>query len=307
MSFIDKFLTPFQKGLRYSVSSFIQLETADNETTLASSDGSLVSYVKIDGSRQLIGEEEYQKIIDGATIKIGARFDRPGHALQVYFVRDPSRVGQVLKTQLRPARNTAKNSGLDLDDMFDEKVRHLQRFMTHEECYFVLWTRPSILTKSELERAGKESKGKGKSWLPAGYAQFPLAALEPLRARHKTFVSAILSAMDELGVRAQLLESHDALSAVRSNLFPDRANEKWRACLPGDPIPARAPMNKGDMSDLLWPPLPVQITAADARLVSPAVVRIGDLLWAGADMTLGPMEATAFPALMNRLADADIP
>jgi len=31
------------------------------------------------------------------------------------------------------------------------------------------------------------------------------------------------------------------------------------------------------------------------------------MLWAGADMVLGPMDATEFPVLLNRLVDADIP
>ena len=47
--------------------------------------------------------------------------------------------------------------------------------------------------------------------------------------------------------------------------------------------------------------------AAEAKVLNKSVVRIGDLLWAGADMTLGPMDATAFPALLSRLVEADIP
>lgn len=76
MSYIKKILAPIQKSMRQSVSSFINLETADNETTLVSNDGSLISYLKVEGSKQIIGEEEYNNIVEGATIKIGARFDR---------------------------------------------------------------------------------------------------------------------------------------------------------------------------------------------------------------------------------------
>ena len=193
------------------------------------------------------------------------------------------------------------------DDLFAERVNHLERFMTHEEAYFVLWTRPAVLTKNEVERAGKEIREGAQNWVNAGFAQYPFAALEPLRTRHKSFVGAIVSGLDELGISADLMEVHDALNAVRRNLFPDHANEKWRACLPGDPIPPRAPMSRVDMSDLLWPNLANQITAADAKTVGKSVVRIGNLLWAGGDMTLGPMDATAFPVLLNRLVDADIP
>lgn len=307
MSFLKKLALPFQKAFKQSIASLINLETADSANTLVSIDGSLISYVKIHGSKQIIGDEEYKKIIEASTIKIGARFDRQGHAMQVYFSRDPNRIRKELESLIRPSRITASSCGLEMEDLFDERVNHLERFLTHEECYFVLWTRPSVLTKSEHERSSKEAKERAKEWLPSGQAQYPFAALDPLRTRHKSFITAILSSLDELGIGCTLMEVHDALRAVRGNIFPDRTNEKWRACLPGDPVPPRAPTSKVDMSDLLWPNLPNQIVAADAKIMGQSIVKIGNMLWAGADMTLGPMDATAFPVLLNRLVDADIP
>ena len=307
MKLADKLLAPFQKALKISVSSFIRLETADNATTIVSADGSLVSYVRVEGSKQIIGDEEYEQIVQSSNIKIGARFDRIGHALQVYFVRDPGRIRKKLEDQVDPSRVSAKNIGMDLDDVFEEKIAHLERFLTHEEQYFVLWTRPAALSKTELKRAGETAKEQGKEWVPAAGAQYPFGVLDPLRTRHKSFVSAMMTAFDELSIECQLLEVHDALNAVRCNLFPDRANDKWRACLPGDPIPPRAPQSSVDMSDILWPNLPAQITAADAKVLGKSVVRIGNLLWAGADMSLGPMDSTAFPVFLNRMVEADIP
>ena len=307
MNFLTKALTPFQKALRQSIASFIQIETADNENTLVGMDGSLISYVKIEGSRQIIGEEEFKKIVDGITIKVGSRFDRQGHAMQVYFSRDPGRIRAQLEAYINPSRTTAENIGIEVEDVLVERINHLERFLSYEESYFVLWTRPSVLTKNEVKRSAKEAKENVKKWHNAPNAQYPFMALEPLRTRHRSFISAITSALDELGIRNVLMESHDALSAVRSNLFPDRANEKWRACLPGDPIPARAPLSNVDMSDLLWPNLPNQIVANDAKVLGRSVVRIGSLLWAGADLTLGPMDATNFSVLMNRMVEADIP
>ncbi len=307
MNTIQKLIAPFQKAMRQSVSSFIQLETADSETVMVSTDGSLLSYVKIEGSKQIIGEEEYNNIVESSTIKIGSRFDRQGHAMQVYFVRDPGRIEEVLASLVKPIHQTATNIGLEIDDLINERVRHLQRFLSHEEAYFVLWTRPSVLTKNESERATKEAKENSKDWVNAPNSQYPMAALEPLRTRHKSFMAAVLGALDEMGISCNVLEVHDALAAVRSNLFPDRANEEWRACLPGDPIPPRAPTNRIDMSDILWPSIPNQLVAGDAKVLSKAVCRIGNIFWAGGDMTLGPMDATAFPSLLNRLVDADIP
>ncbi|HEY8964266.1 MAG TPA: type IV secretion protein IcmB, partial [Alphaproteobacteria bacterium] len=305
MSALDKFLMPFVNGFRQPVESFIRLETSDDETTLVGADGSLISYLRIDGSRQIIGEEEYAHLVESSTIKLGARFDRPGHAMQIFFVRDPARARGATEGLVRPSHNTARNIGLDLDDLFRERVRHLSHYLVWEECYFVLWTRPSILTKSDLARAAKDAKNK--KWVAAANAQFPMAALDVLRARHKSYVAGIVSALDELGIRADMLEAHDALAAVRNNMFPDHANDKWRACLPGDPIPARAAEDAKDYSDILWPPLRQQITASSARIINDHVVQVGGLLWGGCDIVLAPMDPSPFPMLLNRLFDTKVP
>ena len=307
MNFLQKLLYPFQNALRQSVSSFIRLETIDNEFTLAASDGSLITYLKIDGSRQIIGEEEYNFLVDAATIKLGAKFDRPGHAMQIYFSRDPARIKSHLDALNRPIFATANNAGLDIGDLIDEKVKNLATILSHEESYFVLWTRPSSMTKSEIQRVREEKMAQSKKWVNAPYGQNPLAGIDSLRTRHKSYVTAIQQALNELGIRAEMLEVHDALRAVRNNMFPSRANEDWRACLPGDPIPARSPINQFDLSDIIWPSIPDQISVGDAKLTGGPIVQIDDLNWAGADMTLGPMEVAPFPMLLNRLYDSKVP
>jgi intracellular multiplication protein IcmB len=307
MKLLEKILYPFQTALRQSVSSFVRLETADNETTLAASDGSLVTYLKVDGSRQIIGEEEYNFLVDASTIKLGAKFDRPGHAMQIYFSRDPNRIRPHLDALNRPIFSTAANVGLEVADLIEEKIKNLSTILSHEESYFVLWTRPSSMTKSETERTRNEKREQNKNWVNAPYGQSPLAGIESLRTRHKSYVTAIQQALHELGIRSETLEVHDALRAVRNNMFPSRASETWRACLPGDPIPPRAPSDTFDLSDVLWPSLPSQVAAGDAVIKDGAIVQIDDLYWAGADMTLAPMEVMPFPMLLNRLYDSKVP
>ena len=305
MRLFDKLLAPFQIALKASLETFIRLETADDEVTLAASDGSLVSYLKVDGSRQIIGEEEYNFLIEGSTIKIGSRFDRQGHALQVYFVRDPGRITSHLENLVQPSRASAEAMELDMKDIFDERVRHLSRYLSYEECYFVLWTRPSSLTKNELKRAAQDSRNK--KWIKAGYGQNPLAGIDALRTRHRSYVASVMSSMDELGMRAEVMQVHDALRAIKNNLYPTKAHEDWKAALPGDPISPRAPLSKADMSDIVWPTLRQQLALADSYVLNETIVRIGDLVWGGADITLAPMDPSPFPMLLNRLFEAKVP
>lgn len=305
MSGLGKFFAPFVTLAKQPIESFIRLETADDETTIVAEDGSLISYLRIDGSRQIIGQEEYEHILEAATVKLGARFDRPGHALQVFFTRNPAKARTTTEKEIYPSKVASRNIGLELEDLLDERARHLSHYMIHEECYYVLWTRPNILAENELKRAVEEQKKK--KWVPAFSAQNPLAAMEALKARHKSYVAGIESALNELGIRAELLSTHKAMAAVRNNLFPDMANDKWRPVLPGDKIPVRAPESSVDCSEILWPPLRQQITSAHGRILNNRMVQIGGLLWGGVDMTLAPSDPSPFPMLLNRLFEANIP
>lgn len=305
MGFFDAFLKPFAKMLKQPVESFIQLETADDEKTLASTDGSLLTLVRIDGARQIIGAEEYKKILSDSVIKIGTKFNTPGHAIQVYFCRNPDRSYDELRKIIRPNQNASRVLGLELDDIFEERAKHLSHYISWEEIYFVLWTRPAVLSKSDFAREAE--KARKRKWVRAEDAQYIFAGIDGLRTRHASFVGATVTALREMGIWAAEIGSHQALSVIRTNLTQLKTDSGWRASLPGDPIAARAPTKKNDMSAILWPSLKQQLTTASARVLNDHVVEMGKYVWGGCDMVLGPAEALPFPALLERLAEGKLP
>lgn len=305
MGILDNIFKPFVKAVKHPVESFIRLETSDSENVIAAEDGSLITYVKVDGSRQIIGDAEYKHIIQSAVVKLGARFDRPGHAIQVYFMRNPDRIESELRALLRPNSMAAKNIGLEIDDIFEERARHLSHYLAWEEIYFVLWSRPAALSKADYAREAERMRGR--KWLVARDSQYPYAAVEALRTRHTSFVGSTLTALRELGIQCVEMESHEAIRAVRANLFQIGIDSDWKPQLPGDKISPRASEHRGDYSDVLWPPLRRQITASGARIVTDKIVEMGKYIWGGVDMTLAPMEPTPFPQLLARLGEANMP
>lgn len=305
LNILDNFLASILVAAKQPIESFIQLETADDNTTLVAADGSMVSILQVHGTRLIIGDAEYQWIIDQATTKLGARFDRPGYALQVYFMRDSKMVGHDLSMAMKNNRVSAKALELDLDDLLDERLNHLSKHLAHEEIFFVLWTRPSAVNKTELDEAVRMRRSQ--KWVVANDAQHPLAALEPLRIRHKSYVTSIMAALDDVAVRATVCDVHSALASVHASLYPTTGHENWRANLPGDPLLPRAGENEADLSDVLWPPIGRQLCTGDAEVITPSIVRIGDLYWASVDMTLGPADPSPFTNLLNRLIDSDVP
>lgn len=76
MNLFDQVLASALLTIRQPVESYIELETAFDDKTLATRDGSLVSYIKIMGARQIIGDAEYRWLIDQVSVKLGSRFDR---------------------------------------------------------------------------------------------------------------------------------------------------------------------------------------------------------------------------------------
>lgn len=306
-SFLDRFFAPFSRLAKQSLESFIRLETADDDVTLVAEDGSLVTFLQVDGSRQIIGQQEYERIVEQGVIKLGSRFDRPGYALQVVFVRNPDRIGRELRNLMRYNKRAADAVGLDIKDLIDERARHLKNFMAWEECYFVLWTRASAMGDTERKKSREKRQEKNAKWVRSPNAQRPLAAIDELRMRHRSYISNMRTAMHELGLQASVMNVHDALKCVRGSIFPSRSGDEWHAILPGDPVPPRAPKIANDYSDVLWPPIRHQLCNYDAEVISPAIVQIGNKLWSGVDVVLPPAEPTPFPTLLARFVEADVP
>ncbi|QQR68256.1 MAG: type IV secretion protein IcmB [Alphaproteobacteria bacterium] len=305
LAVVDELIASMMMGLRQPVESFVQLETADDEMTLVASDGSLVSFIRFDGARQIIGDTEYAWIVEQSTLKIGSRFDHPGYALQFYFMRDADRVGRELDRLMRANHSAAKAIGLDLDDLLTERRRHLANHMAWEDIWLVLWTRPSAVSKTDLARSREHRRNI--SWVPAPRAQFPHTALDALRLRHRSYVMGIEASLEELGFKVSTVDVHEALRSVRGSMYPTRAHDKWQACVPGDPIMPRQPLKPGDMSEILWPSLPSQLCVGDSEVISDTIVRVGDLIWGSTDMILGPADPSPFPQLLARLIDQGLP
>lgn len=305
MGILGGILKPVVRLLKQPVESFIRLETADDEWSLAAEDGSLVTVLRIDGARQIIGDGEYRRILDDSVVKIGSRFDKPGHAIQIYFSRNPDRIHDEIGKMMNSNYTAAEKLELSLEDIFEERIKHLSHYLAWEEIYFVLWTRPSVLTKSDLVREGE--KARGRKWVPAQDAQYPFAGIEGVRRIHASFVSSTVAALEEMSIQVAMLEVHDALALIRANLFQISADGSWRASLPGDKFSARAPEQEGDMSSVLWPTLRQQLTAHSARVLNDHSVEMGKYIWSGIDMVLPPSDPMPFPKFLARMTESKVP
>lgn len=307
---IDVFFAWLSTSLKQTTASYCELETADSPTVLVNHDGSLLSILEIDGITTLAGAEEFTRLVEGLTNSFHAAMSRPGHVLQVYFSHDKENIKKSIRDIYAPAEATQKRLGLNLDDLFNERVDFLAKYCAVERVYFVLMTRPFNLPNDQLKVANKAKAKMIKDTKAPTFkhSQTIFAAVPELRDTHSAYVRSVLNDLDSLTIVAKLLDVHEAVHAIRMTADPDFTADDWRATLPGDRLPVRE-MNDfdGDASDLLWPSLAKQVIPRDAQVFDRRTVLVGDKIYASAYIDLFPKDVRPFITLFARILPSHIP
>ncbi len=307
---VDAFVAWASSAIKQTTESYCEIQTADSPTVLVGNDGSLLSVLKVDGVKALIGAEEFEHIREGLLHSLQTSMSRSGHAVQVYFSYNRDEVGDEIAHIFEPARETARALSLSLDDLFSERMTYLAKYCAHEEVFVVLWTRPGVLTSEQYKRAIKEKQKLvlEKKIPPFKNTQNLMAAVPDLRDVHDSFVRSVKNDMSGLGIVVEVLEVHDAVHEIRRSVDPDFTDRSWQPSLPGDKIVIKQPKEiTGDISDILWPSLARQIMPRDAVNMDLRTVRVGDRIYSCVFIDLFPRDLQRFSALLARLLPMHIP
>jgi len=307
---IDALFHWFGEATHQSGTSYCELETADSRHSLVSRNGSLISLLRIHGSTRLVGPEEFERIHKNLSMSLQAPMGRPGHAFQVYFAYDKGGVKGDIQEVFAAAEQTTKRLGLDLEDLFRERINHLSQYCASEQIYLVLWTRPTALSKAQMQNITKQQLQLLKQYKVPAFrnAQNFIAAIPDLRETHDSFVRSVLSDLNDANVYSVLLDVHTAVREIRKSVDPEFTDRHWSPVLPGDKIPMRAiTQHKGDISELLWPPLRKQVIPRDGELVDLRTTRIGDRIYGSVFIDLFPKEVQTFTTLFDRMRNNNSP
>lgn len=302
-STVSNVMQALNVGTKKHLSSFSLLETTDGEHTIVAKDGSMMSIFRIEGVKKVIGSDGLKDIIDKMNIQMTPYLADEGQAIQVWFSRNPDLAAELVRQQTLPRRGIAQKIPLDLDDLFDEDQRILPKWVVWEGFYMVLWTRMSVLTKKDRENERRKMKTP-KTVPTLVDTQNPFRVGSALKDRHMAFVKGVGSDLRSIDIRFKLLDTHEAIQAIKTSIYPDLVGTDWRPSLPGDPLKQRTPeISDFDMSHLMWPRVDDQIFDREAEVVSPRIVKLGSQYFASMDMTVGPQETFAFAALLQRMMD----
>jgi intracellular multiplication protein IcmB len=313
LSGTDEFMFWMGSMFRSNASMYCELETSevDDNQTLVAKDGSLVSFIRLNGACKLVGMEEFKQIHRSLYKGIESFFMHRGHKAQFFFSNDQSCVKQDIEAALEGSRMTAKELQLDVQDMFDAKSAHMARYTSHEECYIVLWTSSAVLTQAESSDAAKEkTKFNKEHKIPAmKHTQYVFAAIPELRDRHAAFRKSMALELNAAGLDCNILNTHMALRAARMSYDPEFTADDWMPRLLGDKISPRVFEETGpnDVSDILHPRLEHQLMPRDAEIVNGRWVRIGNRIIAPIHVYLFAKDLATFQKLFDKLKEAGMP
>jgi intracellular multiplication protein IcmB len=302
---LDSFFIWLNSALKQNLADYSDLETAQDEYALVAKDGSLLSIIRIDGYKSLINTEAfYQKISEPFSSGIDPFMSKAGHTIQIWFSVDPTKSERAVRQALNPSYETAKRLNLDLEEILDERVKHISARANYEECYLVLWTRPSSLVKNELKQeAADKKKVRIQQKAPIQNASDPFAGNGLLVNSHASFVENVEQLLYGIGIACEKLSVRAAARAVRSSIDDEFTNPSWEPFLPGDAIMPnlRHEMHKAEEWDVVWPKLSWQVCPRDATIINDKLVQIGDKIYAPAYVDLLPKEIQSFASLFGSL------
>lgn len=303
-----------------TLQDFLYVETGYDNTFICN-DGSLMTVLAINGLRDIVGESDISDIALSLQAKLATLLGQPGHALQMWFMRDPDLSEALVQSLVVPTRRVAGLIGLDLRDVFEEREKILPEFVVFETVAMAFWTRPSALSPRDQEQFKTEFKAKWGLFPSLQRTQNIISLIEPLVSKHDAAVTNLVSALKEAGVRVSVLDVRDALVLMRGSLLPTAFISQWTPWLPGsDESEGRRPSGMGQVpfrrleedrlgliAAGLWPRLEEQLLPFDAEVISRSMVRIGPFAMGGVDMTMGPQDLAPFRRLLARTMDIGRP
>ncbi len=295
--------------LKQPLESFCDLDTTDNGT-LVGKRGERVTFLRVHGVRRMTTRADVEATAEGLRIDLSGVLETPGHAIQGWYACDPALSAADIERHLGGNRAVARELGLAMSEIFDERERLWPRIMRWEACYFILWSKPSLLNREEKKQAAAEAKALTDGAPAIGTAQSPFRENELLSARHAAFVQRLVGSFENHGIGVQVMSPAEALVGLREAIYPETAGCEWTPFIQGAAPMARlpdGPPRAGDAGLALWPPLAAQIFAGSAETHGQQRVTIGGHEWSSVDMTVGPEDPRPFAEIAARLNAHHIP
>lgn len=290
--------------LHTDAASYCQLETAVPFAGRADMDpgvlinrgGSLMTVLRVDGSLGPVANDKIPDVVEGLSRTLIPSLQTGRHTMDWVFERNDPATDRYMERCYAPIISQSRRLGMDsaMERILRDEMASIRKHVSAEESYLIVYTHLVGITKSEI----KTEQGRRKEL----FKENPIGRLDQAQSPRLTMQSALRNHMSLVGTLQKelrqwfsvaLLSRHDVTSLVRTAYHEESASPKWRAVLPGDPVPVKASYIAGDNSGYVWPKVSQQICGSGRNVEhvrGTPHVKIGSTYYGTVLVTQGPQD-----------------
>jgi len=306
------------KVFKTGMYDYCNIETNDHlneeNNTLITKDGGIMSVIKVDGSYSLIGKRKFKENMISCMDDLSGVLKKTGFKIQFVFNRNPDSSIRDVEKNIIPVIKTASHLNIDLEGMIKQRSEVIGGKTSSESCYIVLTTLPGILNSKTLKTALKDRGDKVKDFnigiRPGEFSQSPYVAISELREIHSGFVNSFENALKGV-VNIKKLSSHDSINCIRKEINLEMTSDNWKPSLLGDKVKMRCTKESNanqDVSHLMNPGIGFQLfnQRPEQHEDDSSLIKMGGKIIAPLMIDIPPQESKPFSDLFDKIND-DIP
>lgn len=256
---LERFLYYFSGFfLGSDIQSRVALSTPVSSDAWMTVDGDLVTYLRIKGSRRLIGPEDFDKLADRLADKLSIMLrDGSGkqYGFSIGFLSDPPGTQAVIEETLRPALSTAARMGMGgkARAWFSSRLANLKEKCNDEVIILSVTTLKSGLERKDRERFlvwqrelfQKAKMGTAKE---RDFSQTPQPVYPALASRHEAVVKNLMYQFAQpeagLGILVDKMRVDEAIYFLRRFVDGKGVPQRWRPLVFGQKAPVGTQLSR---------------------------------------------------------------
>ena len=269
--------------------------------------GYFLSVFEISGALRDLSEEahedhqdSFEGLISHLASSLSTSWKKNGHKMAFIFERDQEMGSTEISTMIDRQKRSIQNTGIQLDDLLDEKVTTLTPWLVRERCWLAVWSSPVLVSQQERNDFKRDVQGIYEKAPLARHGQQPWRyLLSGLKIRHDSFISTLEKTLKRggEGLLVRLMTIPEVCNEIRREMARNSTSSQWRPHLPDDGAPAGV-LQDNDNSALLSPALNLQVFGSSPRTEGNLVQADG--LWHGmVAITLPPLRPQPFNDLVK--------
>lgn len=309
---IEQLLDMFTSGFgKKNITDYVDIETVNDNYTLVSKDGSLITLLDVRGNLDLYDPQEYLNKCHSLETKLSSLFEKKEYKVQLFFEYDHDNTRKELREVMSEARKTIKVTETNLEDVLQEREENLLEYVCSEKFYIALWTTTGAMSKSQMKNQKERLKERAaeKTMPITILGQDPLRASLEIVEKHQSFVSSFVRTLAEAQIMTRQMDVRGAIREMRKCFDKKFTEETWTPFIPGDKIlpSVRKTSPSMDTYDIMYPKMSHQIAPSTASMITEDFVEMGDRIYGSMFFELFPQNIFSFQTLFNTARAHSLP